>query len=319
MKISINDKGSGIIQEFAQALGAEVRGRFVYIPESKGSGYLTGFGWGKDLRMMIRNYHLNEDVFIERTNELAEGQHDIVFLLTGVFSTLVAKRQSIIPEQANMMICKHAVSSVLLMPKDTMFGSVTIAVSKEYLNQLFGHLNNLVVTSVLEAGENFVFETGISSEILRTASELLDQSISESLEKHYYKLKCEELLCHIFSLLLDRTTVPITGMHINDIKAIYSIKNQLQLQLNEPPNIASLAKTAGMSEPKLRKLFKQTFDKGVFEYYQYSRMQEAAKMLREKHLSVSEVGYQLGFINLSHFSKVFEEHFGLKPKRYSMQ
>lgn len=80
MKITVIDKGSGIIQQFAGALGAKVDGRFVYIPESKGSGYLTGFSWGRDLRMMIRNYHLNEDVFIERTNELAEGQHDIVFL-----------------------------------------------------------------------------------------------------------------------------------------------------------------------------------------------------------------------------------------------
>jgi AraC-like DNA-binding protein len=319
MKISVVDKGSGIIQQFAGALGAKVDGRIAYIPESKGSGYLTGFGWGRDLRMMIRNYHLNEDVVIERTNELAEDQDDIIFLLTGVFPTFLSKSQTIQPERANMMICKHAVSSILSMPKDTMFGSVTIAVSREYLSLLFGQINHPVVESVLEAGDNFVFETGITPAVIKTANDLLDQSISVSLESHYYKLKCEELLCHIFNLLMERNAVPASGIHINDIKAIYGIKSKMLLHLNVPPNIASLSKDAGMSEPKLRKLFKQTFDKGVFEYYQYARMLQAARLLREKHLSVSEVGYQLGFTNLSHFSKVFEEHFGLKPKKYSMQ
>lgn len=72
-----------------------------------------------------------------------------------------------------------------------------------------------------------------------------------------------------------------------------------------------------MSEPKLRKLFKQAFGKGVFDYYQFMRIQEAARLLKEKGLTVSEVGYQLGFTNLSHFSRVFEQHVGMKPKRYS--
>ncbi|WP_394350737.1 AraC family transcriptional regulator [Chitinophaga tropicalis] len=29
------------------------------------------------------------------------------------------------------------------------------------------------------------------------------------------------------------------------------------------------------------------------------------------------VGYQPGFTNLSHFSRVFEQHIGMKPKKYS--
>ncbi len=47
-------------------------------------------------------------------------------------------------------------------------------------------------------------------------------------------------------------------------------------------------------------------------------MKEAARLLKENKLSVSEVGYKIGFSNLSHFSRVFEKHVGLKPKKYSM-
>ena len=317
MKISLTDKGSGITREFARAIGASINGRFIYIPESKGSGYLTGFSWGDGLRMMIRNYYLKEDVVIERTNELTEGQEDLVFLLSGVFPSLAHPQEQLLSEQANILICKHAVSSIIAMPRDTIFGSVTIAVSKQYLHQLFGQINHSVVMSVLAAGENFVFEADVSPEIIKTASDFLDQPVPESMENHYYRLKCEELLIHIFTVLMQREAVPIGSMHINDIKAIYAVKSHLLLHSDKPPDIASLAKKAGMSQPKLRKLFKQTFGKSVFEYYQFERMQKAARLIREKQLTVSEVGYQLGFINLSHFSRVFEQHNGIKPKKYS--
>ena len=318
MKISITDKGSGVMFEFARAIGANIQGRFIYIPESKGAGYITGFSWGNDLRMAIRNYHLKEDVVIERTNELARGQEDLVFLLSGIFPSLAHPGERLSPEGANIIICRHAVSSIMAMPSNTIFGSVTIAVSKQHLHQLFGQIPHPVVQGVLEAGENFVFETDVSAEIIKTASDFLAQPVPEIMESHYYKLKCEELLCHIFTRLMQRAEVPMSTMHMNDIKAIYAIKLHLGAHTSEPPNIATLAREAHMSEPKLRKLFRQTFGKGVFEYYQSMRMQKAAQLLREKRLSVSEVGYQLGFTNLSHFSRIFEQHIGIKPKKYSI-
>ena len=170
MKISITDDGSGITRKFAQAIGATVKGRFIYIPESKGSGYITGFAWGSDLRMMIRNYHLKEDVLIERTNELTEGQDDVIFLVSGVFPSQVQPEKQLLPEQASVMICKHAVSSIIAMPSNTIFGSVTIAASRQYLRLLFSQIKHPIIESILEAKDNFVFETGISPEMIRTAS-----------------------------------------------------------------------------------------------------------------------------------------------------
>ena len=43
-------------------------------------------------------------------------------------------------------------------------------------------------------------------------------------------------------------------------------------------------------------------------------MMEAASLLN--HLSVSETGYKLGFINLSHFTRLFERHYQIKPKHF---
>jgi AraC-like DNA-binding protein len=309
--------GPGMMADFGRALGATVRGRFTYIPENMGGGYLTGFAWSNDLRMMLRNYYLKEDISIEWTNELLEKQEHVVFLLGGIFPSLLAPDEPLLPEQASILICRQHVSSVISMPSNTRFGSVAIGVSQRYLHQLFGHLAHPVVASVLAAEDDFVLETGISAQIIGAASEMLHQPVPESLASQYYKLKCEELLCYTFALLMQREAVPLSKMLLADIKAIYALKLRLQTRPEEAPDIAALAKEAGMSEPKMRKLFKQTFGKGVFEYYQAGRMQRAAQLLREKQLTVSEVGYQLGFSNLSHFSRVFEQHMGLKPKKYS--
>jgi AraC-like DNA-binding protein len=141
--------------------------------------------------------------------------------------------------------------------------------------------------------------------------------VPESLARVYFKLKCEELLCHTVALLLQREAMAPKKLHLADLKALYAIKLRLQLPKGEAPDIAALARHAGMSGPKLRKLFKQTFGHGVYDYYQAMRMQEAARLLKDQRLSVSEVGHRLGFTNLSHFARVFEQHFGLKPKKYS--
>lgn len=87
--------------------------------------------------------------------------------------------------------------------------------------------------------------------------------------------------------------------------------------LDTPPVIKELAAGASMSPSKLKRVFKQIFGNSIFRYYQEFRMKEAARLLKEEKLTVSDAGYQLGFTNLSHFSRVFKEHLGMKPKQFS--
>lgn len=316
MKISIN--GPGMMSEFTRAVGGKVEGRFIHIPQSKGAGYITGFNWGNELRMMIRNYYLNEEIAIEWINEAMNEQNQVAIQMKGVFPSLKQPDQELSPELSSILICKQMPLTSFDMPSNTSFGNVTISVSQQHLRQLFGQIDHPVVKSVLDAKDNFILETSISESIICTACEMLKQNVPEDIEEHYYKLKCEELLCYVFALLMQREAIPLSRMHIDDIKTIYALKDRLLAHLEEPPNVAQQAREGGMSEAKLRKLFKQTFGKNIFDYYQSARMQKAAYLLREKRLSVSDVGYQLGFTNLSHFARTFEEYIGMKPKKYGM-
>lgn len=47
------------------------------------------------------------------------------------------------------------------------------------------------------------------------------------------------------------------------------------------------------------------------------KLQRAAQLLAAKAAPVSQVAYQVGYENLSHFSKAFKEEFGQLPSEYT--
>lgn len=71
-----------------------------------------------------------------------------------------------------------------------------------------------------------------------------------------------------------------------------------------------------MSDSKIQKLFKHIFGKSIYQYILSIRMEHAKNLLQSGNYSVSEVGFQVGYSNLSHFSKMFYKHYGIKPGKF---
>jgi transcriptional regulator GlxA family with amidase domain len=148
--------------------------------------------------------------------------------------------------------------------------------------------------------------------------EILSESVDETFKLFFLRVKSEELICRLLMELEKRNGDRLYDLNVHDIQTLYGLKEQILGHLDKPPVIKELAISAAMSPTKLKRLFKQIFGKSIFNYYQEFRMKEAALLLEKNNMSVSEVGYTLGFINLSHFAKVFEEHIGVKPKKFCL-
>lgn len=128
--------------------------------------------------------------------------------------------------------------------------------------------------------------------------------------------KGNALICQLLMSLCNRTEQTLYPIHPDDLQNIYKAREKMLSSLSTPPVLSVLAQYAGMSESKFKRLFKQVFGDSVFHYYQLRRLQKAASLLDTGHCSVTEVGYRLGFTNLSHFSRQFESIIGVKPKQY---
>jgi AraC-like DNA-binding protein len=151
--------------------------------------------------------------------------------------------------------------------------------------------------------------------ILKQISEIRDQNKLSSL---YYGIKIRELIYFLSAKMLKRGSGKQNPVNKSDIDKLNEIRAAMLADLGLRPKLNSLSKMAGMSETKMKQLFRQIFGDTIYNYYQNERMQEAGFLLRHAGYSVSETGYQLGFSNLSHFSRLFEKHYGITPKKYAL-
>ena len=305
-----------ILLKFAELLGTEVKNGRMEIPEKFGNGYCAGFVFNEHIRMLILHYELHDDIVIEnpdlhfpRKIQLFKFQN----IIPKVDALSAGKRSQAIP---SVLIATGIVSDAII-PIDTKNATIVIEVDETYLNGLDLPEKSPVLQGLLQNTQPLLFEQMIYPVLQKTVDEIVAGAVDENLEQFFLRIKAEELIYRLFVELEKRDEKHLYSLNINDIRAIYKVKEQMLEHLEIPPVINELAVCAGMSSSKLKRLFRQIFGNSIFSYYQEFRMKEAARLLTEEKLSVSDVGYKLGFTNLSHFSRVFNEHIGMKPKQYS--
>lgn len=307
-----------VLKRFARVMGTEMKTRRLNIPEKFGSGYCAGFVFNDHIRMLILNYQLNENLVIENP-DLHASARMILFKFQNVLSETgtLSTEKHLLPT-SSVLVTTSSMNTDAVIEIHVTTASVNIEVDANYLNGLFDlPEKSPVLQSLLENSQPLLFEQMMYPSLQQVVDEIVSEPVDETFELFFLRVKAEELICKLLMKLEKRDETHLYPLHIQDIQAIYKVKEQMLAQLETPPVIKELAVGASMSSSKLKRLFKQIFGNSIFNYYQEARMKEAALLLKEGKRSVSDVGYQLGFTNLSHFSRVFEAHVGMKPKKYS--
>ncbi|MDP9955016.1 MULTISPECIES: helix-turn-helix transcriptional regulator [Chryseobacterium group] len=208
--------------------------------------------------------------------------------------------------------------SEVVFPKGSTISQITILIELDFLRNFIGKDQD-TFGYLFNEEKTLLIEEFMSPGMAYLVNEIAGIPETGILSEAYYKLKALELLYLLFKNLSKRQHVKYQSLRSDEIEAVYRVRDAVSSSLERPLTQEELVRVSGMNVLKLRKLFTQIFGKGIYEYGQYLRMQEAARLMREKHLSVSETGYQLGFTNLSYFGRLFEQHFGMKPKKWSAQ
>jgi signal transduction histidine kinase/DNA-binding response OmpR family regulator/ligand-binding sensor domain-containing protein len=88
-------------------------------------------------------------------------------------------------------------------------------------------------------------------------------------------------------------------------------------QMDNPAfTVEELAEAANLSRVQLHRKLKALTNKTATNFIRDIRLEKAAELLLEGKLSVTQVAYEVGLDNLSYFSKVFQEHYGVLPSLY---
>lgn len=84
-------------------------------------------------------------------------------------------------------------------------------------------------------------------------------------------------------------------------------------------NVEKLTELVGISRAQLHRKLKEITGISAGDFIRNLRLEQAARLIRERKINVTQVAYAVGFNNQTHFSTVFKKHFGMSPTEYSQQ
>lgn len=108
-------------------------------------------------------------------------------------------------------------------------------------------------------------------------------------------------------------------MQVQDNDRINMVFNYVKDHFLEEISLEQIAEMSSMTVPSFcryfKKITKKTFTKFVNEY----RIVHASKLLAEKPTSISNICFESGFNNFSHFNKLFKEFTGKSASQYRQE
>ena len=97
---------------------------------------------------------------------------------------------------------------------------------------------------------------------------------------------------------------------------ILEAQQWLRDNLASGPGIGELATRLDVSTRTLNRRFHQATGQSPSAWLQALRVSQARELLRHSNLAVSEIAWQVGMSDVSHFGKLFRQHTGMTPGNY---
>lgn len=102
----------------------------------------------------------------------------------------------------------------------------------------------------------------------------------------------------------------------DDSRRILKVKNFISKNYMDELRLPELASLAGMSSSAFSRFFKLHTGRNISEYIIDLRLGYVARMLVDTDKSISEIGFDCGFNNLSNFNRIFKKKKGCSPSEF---
>lgn len=135
--------------------------------------------------------------------------------------------------------------------------------------------------------------------------------------EHLLELKFKEL---VLSLLSNSNNEKfLSYLHLLSNEEFPSIEEIMQKNFTFNLTIEQYAKLACKSIPTFNREFKRVFKESPARWIAKQRLKMAGELLKNTSMSITEICYECGFENQTHFSRVFKEKMGTSPLQYRIK
>ena len=119
----------------------------------------------------------------------------------------------------------------------------------------------------------------------------------------------------LLQLLLSNALTELSGQPRGDATILDALA-YMEENFAQELGTEQLAQRYGYSVAHFCRKFKETTWLTPMNYLRIYRLEEAARMLRQGRVTVSDVALACGFSDPNYFTRCFKKHFGIPPTRY---
>lgn len=109
---------------------------------------------------------------------------------------------------------------------------------------------------------------------------------------------------------------PVT-LSMQEAQSIFMARTKMEDNLKQEWTIKELTQLTGLNDYKLKIGFQQLYHSSPADYLRDIRMEKAWQLLSGKRYSVSQVAEEVGYTNLSAFSKAFKKYYHITARERS--
>jgi AraC family carnitine catabolism transcriptional activator len=88
----------------------------------------------------------------------------------------------------------------------------------------------------------------------------------------------------------------------------------MERNIEEPVSCTAIARSIGLSQRQLQRLFARDLGMSPVRQYQLVRLSRAHALLQQTGLSITEIAVGAGFGSLEHFCRLYRRQFGCRPR-----
>ncbi len=302
--------------DFAIALGSEVKNNSILFSPHIAVGTTQSFFLEDGFSACVNNYSLNNEVIF--TRHPADQFGVIIYLYH--FHTSNSIEYKIDNTTVNVVDGTHYALQItnaqtfhqLKFTKSTIVRGLSIYLENDWIQK---NASNRALDVFNYLKQVNYFQQFFSAKQKRLMDEILDMPENHSYPELYIKSRIYRILDKLMETFLQRDISELPErISEDDFQTLQKIETILTKSYDKSfPGIEKLSRISFMSESKLKKLFKQSFGMGLFEYFQKNRMHKAKEHILSGKYTITEAGIKLGYQNLSNFSAAFRKEFQCLP------
>lgn len=240
-----------------------------------------------------------------------------LYVLEGAYdSTSEQEKIRILTNESVLMKCGNYLSDMIVTPSSDKYQAVAVHFHPDVLQKIYEDK----VPSFLKRKEP------LHIGMFKLKEDILIQKYIESLLFYFEnpQLVDEDILIlklkEIIILLNKTKNAPLIRSILSNLfnPITYSFREIVESHLYSTITIDLLADLCGMSNSSFKREFKRVYEVAPATYIRNKKIERSIELLASTELRATEIAYDCGFSNVSHFSKCFKQKNGISPTIYKM-